>query len=132
MIGEIIHFDDAEQQGTIRDEKGGEHAFDLVGWRGRGLPGPGLAVDFELRDGRAVQVFNARIKQQKARRVVSMPPESEAGEAPEAQGRRRQAGNAQALVARRAGHRGTSTGRVVDLAPRPHLGYIRLLLSSLG
>ncbi|MBE2168364.1 MULTISPECIES: hypothetical protein [Cobetia] len=82
MIGEIIHFDDAEQQGTIRDEKGGEHAFDLVGWRGRGLPGPGLAVDFELRDGRAVQVFNARIKQQKARRVVSMPPESEAGEAP--------------------------------------------------
>ncbi|MCK8068344.1 hypothetical protein [Cobetia sp. 1CM21F] len=78
MIGEIIHFDDAEQQGTIRDEKGGEHVFDLVGWRGRGLPGPGLAVDFELRDGRAVQVFNARIKQQKARRVVSMPPESEA------------------------------------------------------
>jgi len=82
VIGEIIHFDDAEQQGTIRDEKGGEHGFDLVGWRGRGLPGPGLAVDFELRDGRAVQVFNARIKQQKARRVVSMPPESEAGEAP--------------------------------------------------
>ncbi|NHH86292.1 hypothetical protein [Cobetia sp. MB87] len=78
MIGEIIHFDDAEQQGTIRDEKGSEHAFDLVGWRGRGLPGPGVAVDFELRDGRAVQVFNARIKQQKARRVVSMPPESEA------------------------------------------------------
>ncbi|MCO7232159.1 MULTISPECIES: hypothetical protein [unclassified Cobetia] len=77
MIGEIIHFDDAEQQGTIRDEKGGEHAFDLVGWRGRGLPGPGVAVDFEVRDGRAVQVFNARIKQQKARRVVSMPPESE-------------------------------------------------------
>ncbi|KPM82032.1 hypothetical protein [Cobetia sp. UCD-24C] len=76
MIGEIIRFDDAEQQGTIRDEKGGEHAFDLVGWRGRGLPGPGLAVDFELRDGRAVQVFNARIKQQKARRVVSMPPEA--------------------------------------------------------
>lgn len=81
MIGEIIHFDDAQQQGTIRDEKGGEHPFDLVGWRGRGLPGPGVAVDFEVRDGRAVQVFNARVKQQKARRVVSLPPEQETGQA---------------------------------------------------
>ncbi|MDO6787713.1 hypothetical protein Q4589_08945 [Cobetia marina] len=82
MIGEITRFDDATQEGVITDDRGAEYVFDLVGWRGRGLPGPGLAVDFEARDGRASQVFNARVKQQKARRAVSMPPERELGEVP--------------------------------------------------
>ncbi|WP_158772975.1 hypothetical protein [Cobetia sp. L2A1] len=79
MIGEIKTFDDDRQEGIIVDEKGAEHVFDLVGWRGRGLPGSGLSVDFELRDGRAMQVFNARVKQQKARRkipVESLPSAS--------------------------------------------------------
>ncbi|WP_088742577.1 hypothetical protein [Cobetia sp. QF-1] len=76
MLGEIKTFDDDRQEGIIVDEKGAEHIFDLVGWRGRGLPGSGLAVDFEVRNGRAVQVFNTRVKQQKARKKMPAEPSS--------------------------------------------------------
>ncbi|OPX54981.1 hypothetical protein SAMN02745127_00263 [Oceanospirillum multiglobuliferum] len=66
MQGEVIKFDTAEQQGTIRTETGEEYTFDLTGWRGRGLPDSGLLVSFEAKAEQAYQVFNLPSGQMKA------------------------------------------------------------------
>jgi len=67
LDGEIIAFDDAAQQGTIETPDGQRYAFGLTDWRGRGLPGPGIAVRFDPRGQRASQVLNRPEPQRRAR-----------------------------------------------------------------
>ncbi|WP_136064271.1 hypothetical protein [Modicisalibacter radicis] len=72
MDGEISGFDDAAQQGVIDARDGSRYAFGLADWRGRGLPAPGVAVRFEIREGRALQVMN-RPEAQRRARVQNVP-----------------------------------------------------------
>ncbi|WP_227368653.1 hypothetical protein [Halomonas sp. M20] len=71
MNGTIVAFDDRMQEGIVADEQGQRYAFSLVQWRGRGLPGPETHVSFEVRDGKAMQVFNLPERQRRARRKVA-------------------------------------------------------------
>lgn len=66
MDGWLRHFDDDSQSGEIEGEDGKRYAFDFAQWRGRGLPGPDLPVRFEVRDDRAIQVFNRPEAQRRA------------------------------------------------------------------
>ncbi|MBF8221740.1 hypothetical protein [Halomonas sp. 328] len=67
MNGDIIAFDDTTQSGEIAAADGRRYAFDLSGWRGRGLPAAGQEVAFTPREGQAVQVILRPVPQQKAR-----------------------------------------------------------------
>ncbi|MEC9482217.1 MAG: DUF4190 domain-containing protein [Halomonas sp.] len=72
MDGWITAFDDATQEGLIADGEGREYPFTLGDWRGRGLPGPDIAVRFDVRGARAAQVINLPEKQRRATaRVVA-------------------------------------------------------------
>ncbi|MBZ9560315.1 MULTISPECIES: DUF4190 domain-containing protein [unclassified Modicisalibacter] len=73
MDGDIIAFDDTTQAGVIETPKGQRFTFGLPEWRGRGLPGPGIAVRFDVREARAVQVMNRPEPQQRARPRASVP-----------------------------------------------------------
>ncbi|WP_251978513.1 hypothetical protein [Salinicola avicenniae] len=66
MDGHLTRFDDETQQGEIDSEDGQRYAFDFSQWRGRGLPGAGMPVRFEVRDGAAIRVFNRPETQRRA------------------------------------------------------------------
>ncbi|MDH4573656.1 hypothetical protein [Salinicola acroporae] len=66
MDGRLSHFDDEAQLGEIESRDGKRYPFDFSQWRGRGLPSAGTPVRFELRDGRAIQVFNRPETQRRA------------------------------------------------------------------
>ncbi|MDW5376617.1 hypothetical protein R6258_06765 [Halomonas sp. HP20-15] len=70
MDGKIITFDDAAQEGVIDAQDGNHYAFGLNDWRGRGMPGPGAAVRFEVREARALQVMNRPESQRRPQRAV--------------------------------------------------------------
>ncbi|GAB2796411.1 hypothetical protein GCM10027040_23600 [Halomonas shantousis] len=66
MNGELVSFDDETQTGMIRASDGKTYSFPLGRWKGRGLPAPGVAVRFDVRDGQALHVFNAPVAQREA------------------------------------------------------------------
>lgn len=68
LDGKIIAFDDETQEGIVATRDGQHYPFSLTDWRGRGLPGPEAAVRFDVREARAVQVFNRPEKQRRATR----------------------------------------------------------------
>lgn len=68
MDGDIIAFDDDAQEGIVATPDGQRYPFSLSDWRGRGLPGPGIPVRFDARDGRALQVINRPEAQRRATR----------------------------------------------------------------
>lgn len=82
MDGEIRSFDDAAQQGDIDAQDGSHYAFGLNDWRGRGMPGPGIAVSFEVREGRALQVMNRPEAQRRAQGRARSPVASGATDYP--------------------------------------------------
>lgn len=81
LDGDIIAFDDATQTGVIETPKGQRFTFGLPEWRGRGLPGPGITVRFDVRDARAVQVMNRPEPQRRARPRAPVPPADDSGNA---------------------------------------------------
>ncbi|GHB23493.1 hypothetical protein [Salinicola rhizosphaerae] len=66
MDGHLIRFDDDAQAGEVETPQGQRYPFELAQWRGRGLPRENLPVRFEVREGRAVQVFNRPEAQRRA------------------------------------------------------------------
>ncbi|WP_425191364.1 DUF4190 domain-containing protein [Halomonas sp. GXIMD04776] len=50
----------------MRASDGQRYLFSLIEWRGRGLPRPDIEVRFDVREGRAIQVFNRPEKQRRA------------------------------------------------------------------
>lgn len=72
LDGKIIAFDDETQEGFVATRDGRRYPFSLTDWRGRGLPGPETAVRFDVREARAVQVFNRPEKQRRATRKASV------------------------------------------------------------
>ncbi|WP_110668183.1 DUF4190 domain-containing protein [Salinicola halophilus] len=66
MDGRLDAFDDETQTGEVVAGDGTRYAFDFSQWRGRGLPRVGTAVRFDVREGRAVQVFDRPQAQQRA------------------------------------------------------------------
>lgn len=66
MDGRLEAFDDDAQRGEVVTQDGTHYAFEFVQWRGRGLPRPGSAVRFDVRDGYAVQVFDRPEPQRRA------------------------------------------------------------------
>lgn len=93
MDGKIVAFDDEAQQGVVATSDGQRYAFALADWRGRGLPGPGTAVRFDVRGNRAVHVLNQPVKQQRAVNKMAASVRSTTGHAsgPEAEPQRRYA-----------------------------------------
>ncbi len=79
MDGDIIAFDDDAQSGVIATLDGQHYPFSLTDWRGRGLPGPGIAVRFDVREACAVQVFNRPEPQRRAMPASSPPPHAANG-----------------------------------------------------
>ncbi len=71
MDGTIISFDDAAQEGVIDAQDGSQYVFGLTDWRGRGMPGPDVAVRFDVREGRAAQVMNRPEAQRRPQRPVT-------------------------------------------------------------
>jgi hypothetical protein len=57
MRGTILGFDAASGTGAINDASGGRLKFSRDAWRSPGEPVPGRAVDFEVVDGEAVDIF---------------------------------------------------------------------------
>ncbi|WP_110687061.1 DUF4190 domain-containing protein [Salinicola aestuarinus] len=66
MDGRLEAFDDDAQAGEVSAGDGTRYAFDLSQWRGRGLPRVGSAVRFDVREGRAAQVFDRPEAQRRA------------------------------------------------------------------
>ncbi|MHB0774407.1 hypothetical protein [Halomonas sp. WWR20] len=71
MDGELVSFDDETHTGIVGTADGSRYSFTLGHWRGRGLPAPGIAVRFDVRDDQAVHVFNAPVAQREAQHVRS-------------------------------------------------------------
>lgn len=57
MRGTILGFDAASGSGAITDAAGKRLRFGRDAWRSPGEPVPGRAVDFEVADGEAVDIF---------------------------------------------------------------------------
>jgi hypothetical protein len=57
MKGKILGFNQAQGTGAISGEDGSRHSFALADWRGERPPAAGAAVDFESRDGQALEVY---------------------------------------------------------------------------
>ncbi|MDI4636186.1 MULTISPECIES: hypothetical protein [Halomonadaceae] len=81
MDGDILAFDDDAQQGVVEATNGQRFTFQLSDWRGRGLPGPHIAVRFTPRGERAEQLINRPEAQLRARASQPHPPQDGAGNA---------------------------------------------------
>lgn len=81
MDGDILAFDDDAQQGVVEATDGQRFTFQLSDWRGRGLPGPHIAVRFTPRGERAEQLINRPEAQLKARASRPHPPQDDARDA---------------------------------------------------
>lgn len=57
MRGTILGFDAASGAGAITDATGKRLRFSRDAWRSPGEPVPGRAVDFEVADGEAIDIF---------------------------------------------------------------------------
>lgn len=57
MRGTILGFDSASGEGVINDGGGGRVKFGYDGWKGPGEPAPGRHVDFDVAEGRAVDIY---------------------------------------------------------------------------
>lgn len=57
MKGKILGFNEAEGRGAISAEDGARHNFVRSEWRGERPPAAGMTVDFEGRDGAALDVY---------------------------------------------------------------------------
>lgn len=127
MDGSILAFDDETQEGLVVTRDGQRYPFALGDWRGRGLPGPGIEVRFDIREARAVHVFNQPEKQQRATRKVPAADPARPGNdpAPEAETRPRHSNWAIAAIVT------ALFGLFFDYLP-PVLGLAAALLALLG
>lgn len=127
MDGSIVAFDDEAQAGVVATRDGQRYPFALADWRGRGLPGPGIKVRFDIRDERAVHVLNQPVKQQRAATRVPASGPAMSGSAPEpgAAQRRRYAHWAIAAIVT------AMLGLFFDILA-PVLGLIATLCALLG
>jgi hypothetical protein len=57
MDGRVLHYDPAEEAGLIRGSDGERYAFAAGDWRSPHSPAAGDGVDFDVAEGRAVEIF---------------------------------------------------------------------------
>jgi len=57
MDGRVLHYDPAEETGLIRGSDAERYAFAAADWRSPQPPAAGDGVDFDVAEGRAVEIF---------------------------------------------------------------------------
>lgn len=73
MKGKILGYSDADG-GAISGDDGMRYRFAISDWRGAGVPGAGGLVDFDMADGRAIDIYPLAEAERPAPMPKTSPP----------------------------------------------------------